>query len=148
MLIHFTPLKKSYKTLYATFTNDIDVDNVSYHLFINYWEEQYRKKRFFNIYINLESLSMPNLAMISDFLARVKVLKKQDIQYIEHTILVLDNPIVSSILYGMWNIVTPLNTVYMVTNLTIGKELLSMLSTPSLELFVDSYILCNNIVVI
>tara|TARA_Y100000768_G_scaffold388111_1_gene382235 strand:+ start:3382 stop:3834 length:453 start_codon:yes stop_codon:yes gene_type:complete len=136
----------NFPTVRVTITNETDDDNIYYNKFMNFWEEQYNKKNHFHFLFNLQTLSRPNLGLIIDFIKRQKKLKLEEEQYLDYSIILVDNIFIKTILDKIWRICPPLNTVYLVTQLYIANQLLEHLNNDFLcNEYILSYIMSNNI---
>ena len=147
MKIIFNSLK--FPTVYVDFTNENDNNNEYYNKFISYWEEQYIKKKHFHYVMNLQELSLPNMGLMIDFVKRQNKLRLSKIQYLDYSIVVINNSFISFILEKMWKICPPLNTIYIVSQICIAEQLLNHINNPffnkdCLSLFIK----CNNITIV
>lgn len=144
MKVSYNVLK--FPTVRVTITNDTDTGNTYYKKFMNFWEEQYNKKNHFHFLFDIQSLSTPNIWLIIDFIKRQKKLKLQEEQYLDYSIILVDNLFIKTILDKIWRVCPPLNTVYLVTQLYIANQLLEHLNNNFLcNEYILSYIMCNNI---
>ena len=136
----------SFPTVHVTVTNETDDNNDFYNRFMNYWETKYKERKHFHFLFNFESLSKPNLGLLIDFVKRQKKLKEESIQYLDYSVVIVNNIVIKSILNGIWKISPPLNTVYLVSQLYIANQLINHLNNIFLnEDYISSFILCNNI---
>ena len=135
-----------FPTVDVKITNDTDVDNHSYKKFMDYWEYNYKLKKHFHLFMDLESLSMPNMGLCVDFIRRQIEMKKSKVQYLDYSVVVVNNNFIKTILNGIWHICPPLNTVYMVTEMSIGLILLNYIKSPLFSHeYINAYIEMNNI---
>lgn len=135
-----------FPTVNVKITNDTDINDESYNSFMNYWEDNYRHKRHFHLFMDLESLSIPNMKLCIDFMRRQREMKKQPIQYLDYSIVILNNSIIHNILNTIWRICPPLNTVYLVAEMNIALQLLGYINNPLFNNeYVNAFIECNNI---
>ena len=84
------------------FNDESDPENKYYEEFMNYWEENYRKKISFKFLMDLTNLTKPNLLKLRDFIMRLVKLKDNNEQYLQYSVIVLDNNPVKSILNFLW----------------------------------------------
>lgn len=135
-----------YPTVKVKITNETDDNNSYYNTFMHFWETMYKKKEYFHFLMDLKSLTRPNLGLCIDFIKRQKQLKESPIQYLDYSVVVVDNVIVKNILNVIWRICPPLNTVYLVGEMAIGIVLLSKLNDELLSSeYLDAYLEINNI---
>jgi len=87
--------------------------------------------------MDLQTLTRPNLGLCLDFIRRQKEMKKEPIQYLDYSVVVVNNRIVHATLNMLWNLCPPLNTVYLVTEMSVGLLLLNYIKDP---FFSDEYI--------
>ena len=106
------------------FNDDPDPKNKYYDDFMNYWEENYKKKQYFKFLMDLTNLTKPNLLKLKDFMSRLVKLKNIKEKYLDYSILVLNNNVVSGILNFLWRLHPPLNTVYMTSTILIAESLI------------------------
>ena len=108
-----------FPTVKVKITNDTDTDNDSYNR---------------------------NMGLCLDFIYRQREMKKSEIQYLDYSVVVVNNTLIQTILNGIWRICPPLNTVYLVTEMSVGIALLKCINNPiySAE-YINTYIEMNNI---
>ena len=126
-----------FPTVDVKITNETDIDNNSYKKFMDYWEYNYKNKNHFNLFMDLESLSIPNMGLCLDFIGRQREMKKSKVQYLDYSVVVVNNEFIKKVLNGIWRICPPLNTVYLVTEMSVGLLLLNYIKDP---FFSDEYI--------
>lgn len=137
---------KKFPMLHVCINDNTDVNNDSYDKFISFWENQYEKKEYFRLFINLENLSKPDLSLILDFTKRMNVLKSKPIQYLTFSIMIVQNTWIIEILKQIWSMSPPLNTVYIVPTLEIGAQLSNNLYNPRYnEDHINTFLFINNI---
>ena len=135
-----------YPTVNVKITNETDDNNEYYNKFMHYWESLYKNKKHFHFFMDLKSLTRPNLGLCIDFINRQKKLKESPIQYLDYSIVVVDNVIVKNILNVIWRICPPLNTVYLEGETVLATALLSKLNDEMLSIqYVDAYLEIFNI---
>ena len=86
------------------FNDDPDPKNRYYDDFMNYWEENYKKKQYFKFLMDLTNLTKPNLLKLKDFMSRLVKLKNNEETYLKYSVLVINNSIVSGTLNFLWRI--------------------------------------------
>tara|TARA_A100001011_G_C14219703_1_gene803717 strand:+ start:451 stop:894 length:444 start_codon:yes stop_codon:yes gene_type:complete len=135
-----------FPTVKVKITNDTDTDNDSYNRFMEYWENNYKIKKHFHLVMDLASLTIPNMGLCLDFIYRQREMKKSEIQYLDYSVVVVNNTLIQTILNGIWRICPPLNTVYLVTEMSVGIALLKCINNPiySAE-YINTYIEMYNI---
>ena len=133
------PLVKVY------FNDELDPENKYYEEFMNYWEENYRKKISFKFLMDLTNLTKPNLLKLRDFMMRLVKLKDNNEQYLQYSVIVLDNNPVKSILNFLWRWHPPLNVVYMVSTSIIAESLIRLLDNNEKESILLLFMFENNI---
>ena len=144
MYINYTI--KKFPIVHVCINDNTDINNDSYEKFIRFWENQYEKKEYFKLFINLENLSKPDLSLILDFTKRMNVLKSKPIQYLTFSIMIVQNTWIIEILSQIWTMSPPLNTVYIVPTIEIGSQLLNNLYNPRYnEDHINTYLFINNI---
>ena len=77
--------------------------------------------------MDLTNLTKPNLLKLRDFIMRLVKLKDNNEQYLQYSVIVLDNNPVKSILNFLWRWHPPLNVVYMVSTSIIAEYLIRLL---------------------
>lgn len=141
----------NFSTVHVKITNEKDTNNDSYNKFMDYWENNYVMKKHFHLFFDFESLYIPKLTrskinLCIDFIRREKEMKKSEIQYLDYSIVVVNNPLIIKILNGIWNICPPLNTVYLVTEMSVGLKLLKFMNNPFFsEKYINLFIKIHNI---
>tara|TARA_E500000178_G_C16719063_1_gene616354 strand:+ start:133 stop:576 length:444 start_codon:yes stop_codon:yes gene_type:complete len=144
MKITFNTFK--FPTVNVRVTNDTDNNNTYYDTFMEYWECRYKMKEHFHLLMDLESLTIPNMGLCIDFIRRQREMKKSPIQYLDYSVVVTNNIIVKNALAMIWNICPPLNTVYLVTEMSIGLVLLNIIKDPIFNVeYINAYIEMNNV---
>lgn len=127
------------------FNDDPDPKNRYYDDFMNYWEENYKKKQYFKFLMDLTNLTKPNLLKLKDFMSRLVKLKNNDETYLKYSVLVINNSIVSGTLNFLWRIHPPLNTVYMASTILIAESLIKMLDQNVNDSILTLFMFENNI---
>ncbi len=127
------------------FNDDPDPKNKYYYEFMNYWEENYKKKQYFKFLMDLTNLTKPNLLKLKDFMSRLVKLKNNDETYLKYSVLVINNSIVSGTLNFLWRIHPPLNTVYMASTILIAESLIKMLDQNVNDSILTLFMFENNI---
>ena len=93
-----------FPTVDVKITNETDIDNASYKNFMDYWQYNYKSKNHFNLFMDLESLSMPNMGLCVDFIRRQIEMKKSKVQYLDYSVVVVNNNFIKTVLNGIWRI--------------------------------------------
>lgn len=127
------------------FNDDPDPKNKYYDDFMNYWEENYKKKQYFKFLMDLTNLTKPNLLKLKDFMSRLVKLKNIKEKYLDYSILVLNNNVVSGILNFLWRLHPPLNTVYMTSTILIAESLIKLLDQNANDAILTLFMFENNI---
>lgn len=127
------------------FNDDPDPKNRYYDDFMNYWEENYKKKQYFKFLMDLTNLTKPNLLKLKDFMSRLVKLKNNEETYLKYSVLVINNSIVSGTLNFLWRIHPPLNTVYMASTILIAESLIKMLDQNVNDSILTLFMFENNI---
>tara|TARA_B100000524_G_C23650049_1_gene369837 strand:- start:2185 stop:2634 length:450 start_codon:yes stop_codon:yes gene_type:complete len=127
------------------FNDDPDPKNKYYDDFMNYWEENYKKKQYFKFLMDLTNLTKPNLLKLKDFMSRLVKLKNNKETYLKYSVLVTDNLIVSGTLNFLWRIHPPLNTVYMASTILIAESLIKLLDQNANDAILTLFMFENNI---
>ena len=127
------------------FNDDPDPKNRYYDDFMNYWEENYKKKQYFKFLMDLTNLTKPNLLKLKDFMSRLVKLKNNEETYLKYSVLVINNSIVSGTLNFLWRIHPPLNTVYMASTILIAESLIKMLDQNVNDSILTLFMFGNNI---
>lgn len=128
MKIFFNTFK--FPTVNVKITNETDDNNKNYDNFMSYWETRYKKKEHFHLFMDLHSLTLPNMGLCLDFIRRQKEMKKEPIQYLDYSVVVVNNRIVHTTLNMLWNLCPPLNTVYLVAEMSVALTLLNCINSP------------------
>tara|TARA_B100000886_G_C20298608_1_gene438674 strand:+ start:147 stop:596 length:450 start_codon:yes stop_codon:yes gene_type:complete len=129
----------------VNFNDDPDPQNKYYEDFMNYWEENYKKKQYFKFLMDLTNLTKPNLLKLKDFMSRLVKLKNNEETYLKYSVLVINNRIVSGTLNFLWRIHPPLNTVYMASTILIAESLIKMLDQNVNDSILTLFMFENNI---
>ena len=127
------------------FNDEPDPNNKYYDDFMNYWEENYKKKQYFKFLMDLTNLTKPNLLKLKDFMSRLVKLKNNEETYLKYSVLVINNSIVSGTLNFLWRIHPPLNTVYMASTILIAESLIKMLDQNVNDSILTLFMFENNI---
>ena len=96
------------------FTNGIDKNNYFYNKFINYWRSLYNSKIHFYFVMDLSRLTKPDILLSYDFIQFQQKLKQNPIQYLDFSILIINNSFIRNLLNFIWKMCSPLNVVYLV----------------------------------
>jgi hypothetical protein len=68
------------------------------------------------------------------------------IQYLDFSIVINKNPIINNILFLIWSLYPPLNTIYIVESYNLKDQLLNTINNSYLDQsFLKSFILTHNI---
>ena len=68
------------------------------------------------------------------------------LQYLDFSIVINKNPIINNILFYVWSLYPPLNTIYIVESINLKDKLLNTINNSYLdESFLKSFILTHNI---
>ena len=89
-----------YPTVNVKITNETDDNNEYYNKFMHYWESLYENKKHFHFFMDLKSLTRPNLGLCIDFINRQKKLKESPIQYLDYSM--NQQNLVESYSYTSW----------------------------------------------
>ena len=119
-----------FPTVNVKITNETDVDNISYNKFMEYWENNYKIKKHFHLFMDLASLSIPNMGLCIDFIRRQREMKKTEVQYLDYSVVVVNNTLIQTVLNGLWRMCPPLNTVYLVVEMSVGIALMNCINNP------------------
>ena len=89
------------------------------------------------------------MGLMIDFVKRQNKLRLSKIQYLDYSIVIINNSFISFILEKLWKICPPLNTIYIVSQICIAEQLLNHINNPffnkdCLSLFIK----CNNITIV
>ena len=135
------------------FTDGIDKNNYFYNKFINYWKFLYNSKIHFYFVMDLSQLTKPDILLCYDFIQFQKKLKLNSIQYLDFSILLINNSFIRNLLNYIWKICPPLNTVYLVDSQNKCKTLYNYIVNNSdnntdnnNDNKLNNYILSNNII--
>ncbi len=135
-----------FPTVYVKITNDKDQDNKSYHNLINKWCKFYKKKRHFHFIFDFTNLDHCNINLIPTFVKTQMEFKKQETQYLDYSIVVLNNKLLMNILTKLLHMITPISIIYISNNLENSKTLLNYLNNPFISnKFIDTFLLIHNI---
>lgn len=119
-----------FPTVDVKITNETDDNNKNYDTFMDYWETRYKKKKHFHLLMDLQTLTRPNMGLCLDFIRRQKEMKKEPIQYLDYSVVVVNNPIVRGVLNMLWILCPPLNTVYLVAEMSLALTLVNCINSP------------------
>ena len=137
---------RQYPTVFVNITNEEDENNTFYEAFMTYLEDQYKQKKHFHIFVDLEELTVPNLKLVPDYIKRIKVLKERSRQYLDYYLIFNQNAWFNKLLYMLWNMCSPLGTAYLINDKQIALTLLENLSNPSCSKeFINAYVVINEI---
>lgn len=135
-----------FPTVYVKITNDNDQDNKSYHNLINKWWKFYKKKRHFHFIFDFTELNHCNLKLIPIFVKSQMEFKKQETQYLDYSLVVLNNKLLMNILTKLLHMITPIGIIYISNNLENSIILLNYLNNPFISSkFIDTFLLIHNI---
>lgn len=96
------------------FINGIDKNNYFYNKFINYWKFLYNSKIHFYFIMDLSQLTKPDILLCYNFIQFQQKLKQNPIQYLDFSILIINNSFIRNLLNFIWKMCPPLNVVYLV----------------------------------
>lgn len=135
----------NFPLVYVYFNNDSDTKNKYYDDFMNYWEGNYKKKQYFKFLMDLTNLTKPNLLKLKDFMMRLVKLKDNNEQYLQYSVIVLNNDVVSGILNFLLKLYPPLNTVYIVSTILMAESLINLLEQNTNNDVLTLFMFQNNI---
>ena len=120
-------IESNFPHVYIHFENDTTLKNGGVNKYLNYWN--YRQQLKINFSCTLDTSAIKDIDIckgtkyamtIAKF---IKAMKKQPIQYLKYTILVMPNKILSNLLDSILNITKPCATVYIVNTKQEGEKL-------------------------
>lgn len=135
----------NFPLVYVYFNNDSDTKNKYYDDFMNYWEGNYKKKQYFKFLMDLTNLTKPNLLKLKDFMMRLVKLKDNNEQYLQYSVIVLNNDVVNGIFNFLCKLYPPLNTIYMTSTLLIAESLIKLLDKNTNDEILTLFMFQNNI---
>lgn len=135
----------NFPLVYVYFNNDSDTKNKYYDDFMNYWEGNYKKKQYFKFLMDLTNLTKPNLLKLKDFMMRFVKLKDNNEQYLQYSVIVLNNDVVNGIFNFLCKLYPPLNTIYMTSTLLIAESLIKLLDKNTNDEILTLFMFQNNI---
>lgn len=135
----------NFPLVYVYFNNDSDTKNKYYDDFMNYWEGNYKKKQYFKFLMDLTNLTKPNLLKLKDFMMRLVKLKDNNEQYLQYSVIVLNNDVVNGIFNFLCKLYPPLNTIYMTSTLLIAESLINLLEQNTNNDVLTLFMFQNNI---
>ena len=135
----------NFPLVYVYFNNDSDTKNKYYDDFMNYWEGNYKKKQYFKFLMDLTNLTKPNLLKLRDFMMRLVKLKDNNEQYLQYSVIVLNNDVVNGIFNFLCKLYPPLNTIYMTSTLLIAESLINLLEQNTNNDVLTLFMFQNNI---
>lgn len=140
--------KSNHPTIYIKFDNRSDPNNESFINYMENWHHNYKNKKHFHFYIDLIELYAPNLFVIPDYLNRINVLKKFEIQYLDFTIMLVHNSFVKKIINLLFDNNGIVSTVYLVEKEQVACQLLKYLKNPIYNNnFIESFCLSNKVII-
>ena len=135
-----------FPTVSVKITNENDEDNKSYHKLIHKWWKFYKKKRHFHFIFDFTDLTQCNINLIPIFIKNQMEIKKQDTQYLDYTIVVLNNKLLMNILTKILNIITPIGIIYISNSLDNSINLVNYLNNAfTSSKFIETFLLVQNI---
>ena len=144
MKFNFNTLK--FPTVYVKVTNDNDHHNESYHKLINKWCKFYKKKRHFHFIFDFTELNHCNVNLIPIFIKNQMEIKKQDTQYLDYSIVVLNNKLLMNILTKLLHMITPIGIIYITNSLDNSINLVNYLNNAfTSSKFIETFLLVQNI---
>lgn len=128
--------------------DDIDHNDKSYFDFIEFFKKKYISKSNFFFIFDLTDLNKPNLKPIYHFCNFMNYMKNNNkIQYLDFSIVINKNSIINNILFLIWSLYPPLNTIYIVESINLKDQLLNTINNIYLdESFLKSFVLTHNII--
>ena len=127
--------------------DDNDHNDKSYFDFIEFFKMKYISITHFHLIFDLTDLNKPNLKLIYHFCKFMNSMKNNyKLQYLDFSIVINKNPIINKILFFVWSLYPPLNTIYIVESIHLKDQLLNTINNYYLdESFLKSFILTHNI---
>ena len=95
--------------------------------------------------MDLTNLTKPNLLKLRDFIMRLVKLKDNNEQYLQYSVIVLNNDVVSGILNFLLKLYPPLNTVYIVSTILMAESLINLLEQNTNNDVLTLFMFQNNI---
>ena len=127
-------------------THENDINNNSYHNLINKWWKFYRKKRHFHFIFDFTDLNYCDINLIPTFVKSQIEFKKQETQYLDYSIVVVNNKLLMNILTKLLHIITPIGIIYITNSLHNSKNLVNYLNNPFITSeFIETFLLVQNI---
>ena len=120
-------IETNFPHVYIHFENDNKLENDGVNKYLNYWSYRQQVKTQFSCTIDTSAIKDIDICKGSKFAITIakfiKAMKKQPIQYLKYTILVMPNEILSNLLDTILNITKPCATVYIVNTIKEGETL-------------------------
>lgn len=136
-----------FPTVKVNITNENDNENASYDTLMKTWWNFYKNKKRFHFFFDFTKMnSFVSLKLIPNFIKQQIQMKKLEKQYLDYSIVVINNSILINILHYILQIITPIGILYISNDLKVSNELLRYLNSPfTSSAFLESYIVINNI---
>ena len=141
-------IESKFPHVYIHFDNDNKLTKDGVSKYLNYWNFRQCQKTDFSCTVDTTAIKDIDIihgtkqAMtIAKF---VKEMKKQPVQYLKYTILIMPNQILSSLLDIILNITKPCATVYIVKTKLEGDNLFQTIQRNN-QIEINAYLLINEI---
>jgi hypothetical protein len=124
-------IETNFPHVYIHFENDTTLTNGGVNKYLNYWNYRQQLKTPFSCTLDTSAIKDIDICKGTKFamiIAKfIKAMKKQPIQYLKYTILVMPNQILSNLLDTILKITKPCATVYIVNTKQEGETLFNTL---------------------
>lgn len=102
-------------------------------LFLDKWKEQYDKKIYFSFIIDTTFLTSPSAKDSYKAIKFIRKVKKEKIQYLKYSVIVITNYHVRNLLFYIFKIQKPVAPVLIVKNTELAEELTNIINTTSID---------------
>jgi len=126
--------------------NDNIIAEYTFNRFIALWKDLYKNKTYFCFLFNTMSLTAVSPHFYYKLVTFLKTLKQHNTQYLNFSIIIINNNFVKMLVNTILKIVHPITTIYIVKSINTANELLDIITSNNIVL--ESFILINKINVI
>ena len=141
-------IERDFPHVYIHFENDNKLTKDGVSKYLNYWNFRQCKKTYFSCTVDTSAVKDIDIIhgtkqamIIAKF---VKEMKKQQVQYLKYTILIMPNKILGSLLDVILNITKPCATVYIVNTQAQSESLFATIQRNN-EVEINAYLVVNEI---
>jgi hypothetical protein len=108
----FFEMDKSYFPIIKIKINNSPITDVDFNIFLDAWRELYNEKKHFTFIFDTHEINNPSLKYAIQMASFIRELRKNEIQYLQKSIILINNNNIKWLLEFIFLIQPPVATVY------------------------------------